>query len=317
MLLLEQGAHELDADLDLGFRHHVGHGVCLHAFAVLLIVVFSDDRALVQVRLAFAGYLETIDANLHAANAEALHDLRVAIRRTRALLANAKGVVRERDRVRFALGFGGLGRATTLARDLDVAIADWPRTCALVDEATAADLGPIYDALCQRRDAARAAVTATLESSATRQLVDDWHAWLAAPPDFRAGRARKSAKKTNRRRAHKVRRRLLHLAASNTPEARHAWRKGAKRLRYLAEGFPAVARPKLVRRLTQAQDELGRGRDRLMQAGIVEAIASEPEVPEHTKHAAAVLADALRRAAAVRDKRREVSRSLKRWIRAA
>jgi CHAD domain-containing protein len=268
-------------------------------------MVSPDARALVAMRRVFAGHLAAIDANWQADDADTLHDLRVALRRTRALLGDAKGVIPEPERTRFADGFRQLARATTPARDLDVLVADWPQLLALVPGADSGDFAPLHDALCARRDAARAAVGSALASDATRALMDDWRAWLAAEPDFAAPRAKQRIRKVIRRRAGKSHQRLTRLARLDTPEARHAWRKRAKRLRYLAEAFPKSFRPKLVRALTDAQDALGRERDRFVQAGVLGELG------------ATALADALRRQPSAPDRRAKVARLLKRWIRAA
>jgi CHAD domain-containing protein len=268
-------------------------------------VVSFEQRALVALRRVFAGYLGAIDANWHAGDADALHDLRVAIRRTRALLANAKGVIDEPTRTRFADGFGTLARATTAARDLDVLVADWPQIAALVPDSDAGDVAGIHEALCRRQAAARAEVAATLASDASAALITEWRVWLTASPDFAARHAEQRITKVVRRRAHKSRRRLTRLARLDTPDARHAWRKEAKRLRYLAEAFPQSFRRKLAPALAKAQDAVGRERDRYVQAGIIEALGGS------------ALADALRRQPAASDPRRKVARSLKRWIRAA
>jgi len=249
-------------------------------------------KSLEAYRRAFAPYLDAIDANWAARDADGLHDLRVALRRTRSLLKNAKGVVTEPERARFADGFQDLARATTTARDLDVLLEDWPQLAT-------------HDAICARRDAAHAHVASTLAADTTRDLMAAWRTWLATPPDFCAPRSRQRIAKVVRRRARKSRKRLERLAAVDTAEARHAWRKEAKRLRYLAEAFPKSFRPKLVRKLVEAQDALGRERDRMVQAAILEEIGET------------ALADGLRRQPATPDPRRKLSRSLKRWIRAA
>lgn len=248
----------------------------------------AKSRALLQYRAAFARYLEAIDENWRAtidgSDAEALHDLRVGVRRTRSLLADANGVVARPGRERFRALFRELAKATTSARDLDVAVADWPHIAPLIEDPMDA-LEVVHVELCRRQRDEHAALAATLQSADVQTGLDEWRSWLAAPPSFDAKRSRDPIKQVVKRRRQKSRKQLARLAKVDTAEGRHEWRKAAKRLRYLVEAFAHKRDRKLVARLIEAQDALGRQRDRLVQARIIESFDTD---------AARALAHALR-----------------------
>ena len=66
------------------------------------------------------------DGTVAATDPEFLHDLRVAVRRTRAVLSNAKRVLPNDVRDRARDEFGWFGQLTGPARDLDVYQIEWP-----------------------------------------------------------------------------------------------------------------------------------------------------------------------------------------------
>ncbi|HEY6000990.1 MAG TPA: CHAD domain-containing protein, partial [bacterium] len=74
--------------------------------------------------------LGTLEANLPGVRAdtdpEFLHDVRVAVRRTRSALGQLKGVLPPATAARFAAAFAGLQELTGPARDLDVYVLELP-----------------------------------------------------------------------------------------------------------------------------------------------------------------------------------------------
>ena len=68
----------------------------------------------------------TVDGTVDDLDAEFLHELRVAVRRTRSVLGEAKGVLPEDVRTRFGAELKSLARASPpIARDLDVYVLGW------------------------------------------------------------------------------------------------------------------------------------------------------------------------------------------------
>jgi CHAD domain-containing protein len=280
-------------------------------FLVWAVSVAAKDFALARFRAALREQLDVIDANwsgaLDQSDPEALHDLRVAIRRTRSLITDAKQVLPNAKRRRFAEGFRELAGATTMARDFDVAVADWPTMIGLVDDAHVPALGAVHDELRRRQHTARDNLATALQSADALTLLREWRAFLDKAPTFRGKFSRARIGRVVKRRTRRNLKRLRKLARDTSPEGRHEWRKRAKRLRYLIEAFPdafAKKRRKQLRRsLVAAQDEVGRERDRLVQAGIIDAIAANPSLPTDSHDAAAALAAALRVATRRADRR--------------
>ena len=76
-----------------------------------------------------ANLADTIEANrpgtIDDIDEEFLHELRVAVRRTRSVLAESKGVLPDDVRDAQREAFGELGQQTGPARDLDVYVVGW------------------------------------------------------------------------------------------------------------------------------------------------------------------------------------------------
>ena len=90
--------------------------------------------------------LETLEANvdgvLYDTDTEFLHDLRIAVRRTRSALKLIGDVLPGDLTLRFASEFRWLGDLTTPVRDLDVQLLEFPGMAARLVAADAADLEP-------------------------------------------------------------------------------------------------------------------------------------------------------------------------------
>jgi triphosphatase len=200
---------------------------------------------------------------------EYLHQLRVSVRRLRAILSLYAGLLRKRRRKAVAREFQWLSRALGPARDADVFVADiWPPLREALGE------GPGTEALEKlwRRQQRRAAATAhrALASQRYRRLTRQLARWIAHPPwrDDAGGqrRARRDtpARKFGRieleRRTSRVRnsgRALGRLDAG----ALHRLRIDIKKLRYMMDTLSPVfnrARVnKMLETLSRLQDVLG------------------------------------------------------------
>ncbi len=202
---------------------------------------------------------------LRHADAEALHQARVALRRLRSAFSIFTPLLDGEEVPHFESELHWLGSVLGDARDLDVL------------RAKAKPGGVLFEGLARARDAAYAAVDTALRSDRVRGLMLDlteWltcGAWCTAPAtrDARDAPARHFATQTLhalRRRVDKRGRSLPTLA----DEDRHKVRKTAKRLRYGAEFFgslfPGKKRTrryaKFVGSLEKLQDRLGALNDR-------------------------------------------------------
>jgi len=226
-------------------------------------------------RRVLANLADEIDANwegtLGAVDGEFLHDLRVAVRRTRSVLAQSKRVLPPDIRAHFREEFGWLGAATGPVRDLDVYVLEWDSYVAPLGPEVADALGPLLAHLSGRRRTERATLAALLSSARYHDLMVAWRGWLAAPVGDQSLGV-DAPKPTGRVAARRIAAANHHLVAMgrrigpDTPaEDLHELRKDAKKLRYLLECFGAVLasgeHKVFVHRLKALQDNLGEHQD--------------------------------------------------------
>jgi CHAD domain-containing protein len=258
-----------------------------------------DDAAVDGFAAVLQNLVASMSANLAGAIAdtdtEFLHDVRVAIRRTRAILSRAKRVLPEDARQHFQLAFADFGRQTSAVRDLDVYLLGWDRDVASFPTTTCSALLPVRALLVQRRADAQRELCKVLTSAATRKLLTAWSACLAEPrPAEASGRP---LGEFVAEQIMKVERRLVTDGRAITDESPaadvHQLRKDAKRLRYLVEcfgGLPGDApRKAFVKQLKALQDKLGVHQDAEVQAEwLRDVVLTEPSVRGHDEILVAV-----------------------------
>lgn len=235
-------------------------------------------QALATVLLRLA---DTIEANvgfvLRDVDAEFLHDLRVAVRRTRSALKLAGDALPAGLADRFAPEFKWLGDLTTPTRDLDVYLGGFGQMTERLRAAGPGDLEPFRAHLTARRLAERRKLVRGLRAARFTTLMADWRTALAtaAKPPRPPGRKRAGpagpdiATLASERIAQAYRRvakRGAAIAADGPAggppaEQMHALRKRGKELRYLLEFFGLLYEPTALRRavkdLKGLQDCLG------------------------------------------------------------
>ena len=228
---------------------------------------------------ALAGFKDALGQNLAAVqkswdaavagDEDAVHDLRIALRRSRAVMHIAKRVIAEDVRSALLTELKWLATSTSDARDLDVAASGWEDVVGLE---------PVLDQIRARQRSAHAAMRAALESERARVLLADWdsltHANDASGVD--ASRNLRSIVKHRLRRAH---RRVMKDEAAGMQ--RHQLRKDVKRVRYIVDSFEEVFRPKarkkFVSGLQRFQNELGRAQDITVQLALLESVLAESD----------------------------------------
>jgi CHAD domain-containing protein len=199
---------------------------------------------------------------------EFLHELRVAVRRTRSVLAQGRRVLPDEVRDRYREAFGRLGTQTGPSRDLDVYVIEWDRYVGSLSSRSIAALEEVLVHIERRRQAAHAELAATLRSDAYRELMDGWETWLEQPAAM-TGAGEAPLGPMVAKRIAKAQRRLLEhgraITEESEPERLHDLRKDAKKLRYLIECFGSLfetgPRKTFVRRLKDLQDNLGEHQD--------------------------------------------------------
>ena len=234
--------------------------------------------------------LSTMRANLPGTladiDSEFLHDLRVAVRRTRSLQRQLAPVFPPGPLAHHRTEFRWLQQVTGPVRDLDVHLIELDRFRGTESPTLAADLEPVHDMLDSRRRTEFRRMTRALRSGRTGELIEAWSALLeelpslpqadrpaAADPiaDVVAGRIRS------------VYRRMVKMGGAidddSPPEALHDLRKKGKELRYLLEFFggvyPGEVVKPMVRTLKGLQDVLGRFQDQEVQAATLRALREE------------------------------------------
>jgi CHAD domain-containing protein len=246
----------------------------------------SDD-ALDAFRAVLANLLTSIEDNLPGTLAdldpEYLHELRVAVRRTRSVLAEGKGVLPGAVRREYRAGFAELGAATGRTRDLDVYVLGWSDIVASLGLEDASVTEPVVAELERRRVAAHAEMAEVLRGEAAGRLLARWRAWLEDPGDeLRAADAGPIGPHVASRVA-RAQAGLLRDGRAITPsspaERLHDLRKDAKKLRYLFECFgslfPAKGRKTFVSQLKALQDNLGEHQDAEVQVAELRLLAQD------------------------------------------
>lgn len=234
-----------------------------------------DRRADSTLKAILLRELATIRANeagtLAREDSERLHELRVAIRRTRSALGQLKEVFPERPTRRYKAGFAWLGQVTGEARDLEVYLLGFDALQALLPAHMRGDLEPLRAELSERLDLAYQDLTRRINSRRYCFLLEGWSTFLqrADPKRPRAPNARLAAKTLADCRIRKLFRRVLRqgraITQDSPPESLHELRKTCKKLRYLMEFFqgfyPSEDIRPAIRQLKHLQEHLGAFQD--------------------------------------------------------
>jgi CHAD domain-containing protein len=214
---------------------------------------------------------------------EFLHDLRIAVRRTRTVVVQGRHVLPAAAVAAARQQFGALGDLTGPARDLDVLLTGWDDATSGLDASMAVALNPVRDLLELRRGAAVDSLQDGLRSDETVRALSRWRMWLGLwPPAEPSGRdADRPLGGVVAKRIRRLDKQIIELGrsvdAQTADEQVHELRKSAKKLRYLLECFGDLA-PKsdvkaFVRRLKVIQDSLGEHQDVVVHTAQIDAAA--------------------------------------------
>ena len=242
-------------------------------------------------RRVLAKLADTIDANwsgtVENIDPEFLHDLRVAVRRTRSVLSHGKQVLHPAGRDHFRSDFRWLGAITSPARDLDVYVIEWPQYTEPLGRESSEALTPVVDHIRNRQAEEHRLLAEQLRSARYHGLMNGWRAWLEAPgdADTMPPRSTRSLGGVVATRLSRSQDQLLARGRSIGPDTHaeelHELRKDAKKLRYLLECFGGVFPPKprkeFVQRLKALQENLGEHQDTEVHTAQLRAIAKELE----------------------------------------
>ncbi|HEY1842298.1 MAG TPA: CHAD domain-containing protein [Mycobacterium sp.] len=244
----------------------------------------SETPAAVAVAQMLAGFAATIEENVPGTivsiDTEFLHDLRVAVRRTRSILKLAGDALPANLAERFQPEFKWLGDLTTPVRDLDVYLLELDTTAARLTSADPRDLDPFRSFLVRHRAVERRRLVRGLRSQRFAQLMTEWPSALAqVAADAKGGPtvamlARQRLTGAYRNAVRRGRR----ITVDSPGDEVHALRKRCKELRYLLEVFrPVCANAPhrgLLKELKWLQDVLGEFQDGEVQREAVREFAA-------------------------------------------
>ncbi|HEY2320986.1 MAG TPA: CHAD domain-containing protein [Solirubrobacteraceae bacterium] len=260
----------------------------------------ADAGAVAVLRRLLSVIGDNIEGSISGEDPEHLHQLRIAVRRSRTVQRQLKHVFPPLELPGYRAEFRWLQQTTGDARDLDVYLEDLDTLREMLPEEMRANLAPLVPVLAHSRMTARAEMTRALRSVRAANLFEDWDRLLeglvALPLDDRPAAARPIGAVAGVR-IRKVYKRIVRMGraidADSPAQAYHDLRKTGKELRYLLELFgvklfdEAAVTP-LVRSLKGLQDVLGRHQDREIQIAMLRSAA--PEVGELPGGGAACMA---------------------------
>jgi CHAD domain-containing protein len=228
-------------------------------------------------------------------DSEFLHDYRVAVRRTRSVLAQGHHVLPCAALDRFRPEFAWLGQATGPTRDFDVFLLTLPDFASVLPPDRRTDLKPFRAFLEHQQGQAHAALVAELDTTRYATLLHDWREFLDIVPgeiserDSWSPTVSVAAKRIRKAHANLIRDGRA-IDDMSHPEHLHELRKDAKKLRYLLECFgsvfPSESITPVVKELKVLQDVLGEYQDCQVQVGSLERFGQQMLDEQHPPAAA-------------------------------
>jgi CHAD domain-containing protein len=247
----------------------------------------ADAAATAVLRRLLDVIAENTDGAISGEDPEHLHQLRIAVRRSRTVQRQLNTVFPPAELPGFRAEFRWLQQATGPARDLDVYLEDLDTLRAMLPEAMRGDLDPLVPVLAHTRMVARADMTRALRSVRAANLFEDWDRLLETmvecSSDDRPDAERKIGVVAGKR-IRKVYKRIVGMGRAIEPsspaEDYHELRKKGKELRYLLELFGVKlfaeeAVMPLIKSLKALQDLLGRHQDREVQIAMLSSSVEE------------------------------------------
>jgi CHAD domain-containing protein len=241
--------------------------------------------AVARVLLSFLGELEAaVDGTVDDVDIEFLHDLRVAVRRSRSAV-KLLGDVLPPALVAWATPqLKLLGDLTTPSRDLDVLLHELPSLTAGLRSGPREDVEPLMVHLAGLRAEERRRLAVGLRSPRFERFRARWRASLLALATWDgqpcAGPTAAEMVVERLDRAHRrVLRHGSRITDASPAEDLHDLRKRAKELRYLLETFPPTTDPAdarvAIKELKALQDVLGTFQDSEAQREALYSLATD------------------------------------------
>ena len=203
---------------------------------------------------------------------ESLHDMRVGVRRLRALLRAGRELVAS-DTVELDERLKELGRILGEVRDLDVLLARLDAEAAELGGEDAKRAASLLAALRTERSGSRSRLLGALRSDEYLALLDDTARTI---DELEPSGSAATLDELTDKAAAKLRKAVRKLPEEPANEELHAVRKKGKRARYAGE---LAGRDRLVKRAKKLQDVLGEHQDAVVAAERLRELAAgaEPE----------------------------------------
>src|SRR3954469_19618311 len=198
---------------------------------------------------------------------ESLHDMRVGVRRLRALLRAGRELVAT-DTVELDERLKELGRILGEVRDLDVLLARLGAEAAALGRDDGMQAASLLAALRTERSCSRSRLLAALRSDEYLRLLDDTARTI---DELEPSGSAATLDELTDQAAAKLRRAVRKLPEKPVNEELHSVRKKGKRVRYAAE---LAGRDKLVKRAKELQDVLGEHQDAVVAAERLRELAA-------------------------------------------
>jgi CHAD domain-containing protein len=228
--------------------------------------VYDSARQLLQftfsvMRANEAGIIKNIDS-------EFLHDYRVAIRRTRSILKQLKGVFDPEETAYYLNCFRDLGKRTNELRDMDVYLLKQTTYFHYLPPTLQPSLKLFFNDIASSRRRLHKQLCSYLQSTAYQSFLEEWETFanrLLIPDPELSPNATFSTKSVAveciKKAWKKVVRHGRQISRETTDTELHALRIDCKKLRYLLEFFSSIFPQKtilpVIRQLKELQDNLG------------------------------------------------------------
>ena len=228
--------------------------------------IHESARRLLQftfsvLRLNEAGIKKNIDS-------EFLHDYRVAIRRTRSILKQLKGVFDADETAYYLNLFRDLGKRTNELRDRDVYLLQQTNYFNSLPPFLQPSLTLFFDNIAVSQRTLHKQFSRYLSSGTYKSFVKEWEAYLnrsSHPEPEQAPNALLSTISVARETIKKASKKVIHhgriISQETTDEELHALRIDCKKLRYLLEFFvsifPHQSISPVILQLKELQNNLG------------------------------------------------------------
>ena len=222
------------------------------------------DSATVIYQHLLATIKANIDGTKQNIDSEYLHDLRVAVRRTRSALTQIKGLFTAEQLETFKTHFAWIGKTTGAVRDLDVYLLAFNDYQQQLPESEQAALLPFKDFLIKQHRKEQRKLRTVLNSAEFKQKITEWEQFLNNKEAMRGENSelltQDMANQQIWKLYKKVKKQGLAIDQDTPAEALHDLRKTCKKLRYMMEFFQSIYPNEihlLIKRLKKLLNNLG------------------------------------------------------------